>query len=178
MVVIFIIAVVAVLLDQLSKLAVVGFAIDFSNPIFTGMLEKEGESVSIIRNFFSFTYVLNDGAAFGILENQRWFFLIVTVIACVAGIIMLLRMPKKHWLLKISAGFLFGGAIGNLIDRVVIGVVRDFLDAVFCEKWFGFSFAVFNVADVFVVVGVILLIIYVFFVHDKLYPEQKKEKNG
>lgn len=88
---------------------------------------------------------------------------------------MLLRLPQKHWLLKVSSGLILGGALGNLIDRVVIGSVRDFLDAVFIETLTGYSFPVFNGADVFVVVGVIMLAVYILFMHDKIYkPKDKK----
>ncbi len=179
MILIFLIGLAVLLFDQLTKLAVVGFFVDYSNPLFVGMLAEKGDSVEIIPDIFSFTYVLNEGAAFGILKNQRWFFLISTVVICIVGVIVLLRLKKKHWTLSVSAGFVLGGALGNMIDRVVVGVVRDFLDATFCETWFGFSFPVFNVADIFVVVGVALMAFYILFIHDKIYPEkiEKSEKN-
>ncbi len=176
---IFILGFIIVIMDQLSKLFVVGFFVDPQVQLFEGLLKFEGDSVTLIDKVFSFTYVLNEGAAFGILENQRIFFLLTTTIICVVGIIVLIRMPIKHFLLKLSSAFVFGGAIGNLIDRVVIGVVRDFLDATFVDTITGYSFPVFNVADIFVVVGVILLAVYILFVHDKVYPPKKKqdEKN-
>lgn len=175
MVFIFILAFIIILLDQLTKLFVVGFFIDPQVQLFSGMLSFEGDSVTLIDKVFSFTYVLNEGAAFGILQNQRLFFLIVTIIVCTAGIIMLLRLPIKHITLKLSSAFILGGAIGNLIDRVVIGVVRDFLDATFVDTITGYSFPVFNVADIFVVVGVCLLAVYILFIHDKVYPPKKKQ---
>ncbi len=173
---ILILAFVIFVADQLSKLFVVGFFVEANAPIFTGMLTFEGQSVSIIDKVFSFTYVLNNGAAFGILKNQRLFFLITTVVVCVGGIILLMRYPKKHMLLKLSSAFILGGALGNLFDRVIIGVVRDFLDATFVETLTTYRFPVFNVADIFVVVGVIMLGVYILFIHDKVYPPEKQEK--
>ena len=167
MILIFVLAIAAVLLDQITKIVAVGFFVDPAAPIISGFLESAGESINVIDKVFSFTYVLNKGAAFGILENQRLFFFLSTAVICTAGIIMLFKIKKKHWLLKISSGMVLGGAIGNLIDRTVIGQVRDFLSADFVQTLTGYSFPVFNVADIFVVVGVIALAVYILFVHDK-----------
>ena len=175
MILIFILAFIIVLLDQLSKLFVVGFFVDPQIPLYTGLLQYEGESVTLIDKVFSFTYVLNEGAAFGVLQNQRIFFLIATLVVCIVGIVVLLKLEKKHMLLKLSSGFILGGAIGNLIDRVVIGSVRDFLDATFIDTLTGYSFPVFNVADIFVVCGVFMLAFYILFIHDKIYSEKKQD---
>lgn len=173
---IFLIAAAALLADQLTKLLAVGFFLDPMQPIVEGFLHTEGQTCVVIDKVFSFTYVLNDGAAFGILQNQRLFFLLATLAVCVGGILLLLRLPKKHWLLKVSSGLLLGGALGNLVDRAIIGSVRDFLDATFVETLTGYSFPVFNGADVFVVVGVLMLAAYILFVHDKIYkPKEKNE---
>lgn len=175
MIFILILALAILLVDQISKLIFVGFFIDPNVPLVTGILQYEGESISVIDNVFSFTYVLNNGAAFGILKNQRFFFLLATVVICVCGILLLLRLPQKHLMLKLSSGFILGGALGNLIDRVIVGSVRDFLDATFIETITTYSFPVFNVADIFVVCGVIMLGIYILFIHDKIYPEKKQD---
>lgn len=171
-----IVALVVFLVDQLSKLLVVGFFVDSNAPIINGMLEKY-ESTVLIDDVFSFTYVLNEGAAFGILKNQRLFFLIITLLVCTGGIFLLTRYPKKHILLKLSSAFILGGAIGNLIDRVIIGVVRDFIDVTLIDTITGYSFPVFNVADIFVVIGVIMLGVYIMFIHDKMYPPKKKAES-
>lgn len=177
---IIILAVGILLVDQLSKLFTVGFFVEAGQPLFEGWLISLGESEIIIPKVLSFTYVLNDGAAFGILSNQRLFFLLATIAICAAVIIVLLRLPQKHILLKLSSGFILGGALGNLVDRVIIGVVRDFIDATIVETVTGYSFPVFNVADIFVVVGTVLLAVYILFFHDKIYPpkDKKETKNG
>lgn len=160
------------MLDQLTKLFICGFFVDADNMLFSGMLTFRGESVEIIPKTLSFTYVLNNGAAFGILQNQRLFFLLTTLIVCAVGIVLLLRMKKRHILLKISSGFILGGAMGNLVDRVIIGKVRDFLDLTLLDTLFSIKFPVFNVADIFVVVGVALLAVYVLFIHDKFVKDE------
>lgn len=171
------IAVCCLLLDQLSKLFLDGFFIEPGEMLYTGLLEKPGDYKVLIPDVLRLDYVLNKGAAFGILQNQRLFFLITTLIVCVVGIILLVKLPKKHWLLTISAGMLLGGAIGNLIDRVVIGQVRDFINVSLIDTLFGYSFPVFNVADICVVLGVIALAIYILFIHEKIYPSKEKNED-
>lgn len=168
------IALAALAADQISKLIVCGFFFDPQNPLVSGVLSGTGESIEVIPKGFSLTYVLNRGAAFGILQNQRIFFLIITAVVCAGGVLLLLRIPKKHPLLIVSSGMIFGGAIGNLVDRLLIGSVRDFLEAKVVETVTGYSFPVFNVADICVVVGVILLAWYILFIHDA----QKKRSSS
>ena len=108
-----------------------------------------GESSPVIREIFHITYILNPGAAFGILENKTWFFIAVAL-ALLAGVAYLYpRMPANHPMVKLGAGLLVGGAIGNLIDRVRIGYVIDFFDF---RIW-----PIFNVADICIVCGVACL---------------------
>ena len=108
-----------------------------------------GESSPVIREIFHITYILNPGAAFGILENKTWFFIAVAL-ALLAGVAYLYpRMPANQPMVKLGAGLLVGGAIGNLIDRVRIGYVVDFFDF---RIW-----PIFNVADICIVCGVACL---------------------
>lgn len=179
MLVIFLIAIGAVIVDQASKLALNGFFVDEAAPIVEGVLsQKTGESIVVIDNTLSFTYVLNKGAAFGILENQRIFFLIATVLICAVGIIALNYFKKRHWTLVLSSGLILGGAVGNMIDRVIIGQVRDFIEATFVETLTGYSFPVFNFADICVCVGVAILAYYILFIHDKIYKVEKDAKDN
>lgn len=177
MLVVFLIAIGSVLIDQITKLVLNGFFIDVASPIIEGTL-SQGESITVIDKVLSFTYVLNKGAAFGILQNQRIFFLIATVLVCVAGIIALNYFKKRHWTLVLSSGLILGGAIGNMIDRVVIGCVRDFIDATVVETITGYAFPVFNFADICVCVGVAILSVYILFIHDKIYVVKKDAKDN
>ncbi len=117
--------------------------------------------IEIIKDILYLTYVENRGAAFGILENQRWFFLIVTVviISLVVGYI-LIKKPKSR-LLLLSLGMIAGGGAGNFIDRMRLSYVVDFIDVRII------NYPVFNVADCFVVVGAILFGIYILFYEGK-----------
>lgn len=125
-----------------------------------------GESFPLIENVFHFTYVQNRGAAFGILKDQRWVFLIISTVAIVAMFIMLWKSRKDSKLLCVAISMIIGGGIGNMIDRCLLGYVIDFLDFTLI------NFAVFNVADSFVCIGVGLFILELIF-------EMKKEiQNG
>ena len=126
------------------------------------------QSIPLINGVFHITYVLNDGASFGIFRGGRWFFVAITLILIgfIAGYVIYKKEKNKLYLL--SAAFIIGGGIGNLIDRVLTGKVVDFFD--FCL----INFAVFNVADCFIVVGVILMLIYCIVEEIKA----KKTKNG
>lgn len=112
------------------------------------------ESIPVIKNVFNITYVKNTGASFGMMSGARWFFVAVTVILIGAVIFYTVKNKIHDKLFLLSASFVIGGGIGNLIDRIATGAVVDFFD--FCL----IDFAIFNVADCFVVVGVILIVLY------------------
>ncbi len=112
------------------------------------------QSIPVIKGVFNITYVKNTGASFGMMAGARWFFVAVTVILIAAVIYYAVKNKITDKLFLVSASFVVGGGIGNLIDRIATGAVVDFFD--FCL----INFAIFNVADCFVVVGVILMAIY------------------
>ena len=125
---------------------------------------KEMGSIPIIKNVFHLTYVENRGAAFGMLQNNQSIFIIVALTASVFGLYYL-HTKKVNILGKTGIILIIAGAIGNLIDRVRLGFVVDYFDFRFIWEY------VFNVADVFVVVGTILLCIYIIF-----FEEEKQVK--
>lgn len=110
-----------------------------------------GMSIPVIENVFHLTYVLNPGAAFGMLEHRTSFFIIVAVLLVAAVIYFYPRIPQGHRLLRIGIGLQVGGAVGNVIDRVKTGYVVDFFDF---RIW-----PVFNVADIAIVTGVGMIIL-------------------
>lgn len=110
-------------------------------------LLEEGQSIPLIRGIVHLTYVRNTGAAFGILSGQRFFFIAVTLVA-VMLLIIYARQVKGNGLLQVAFGLLLGGAVGNLIDRLVYVAVIDFIDF---RIW-----PVFNFADMAIVIGVAL----------------------
>jgi len=117
--------------------------------------------LEIIKDVLYFTYVENRGAAFGILKNQRILFLIITILVVGAVIFYIIYKKPQNKLLLTSLGMISGGGIGNLIDRIRLSYVVDFIDVRII------NYPVFNVADSFVVVGAVLFIIYIMFYEGK-----------
>ncbi|HBQ21473.1 MAG: signal peptidase II [Deltaproteobacteria bacterium GWA2_38_16] len=119
------------------------------------------ESITVIPNFFNLTYIRNTGAAFGLLsrapESFRIPFFIIIPLIALTIIVLIFKKTKETQVLMISSlSLILGGAIGNFIDRVRFNYVIDFLDF----HWFNYHWPAFNVADMTIVVGVILLIFY------------------
>lgn len=142
-----IIMVVLILLDQWTKIIAVEKL-------------KDGP-ISLISGVFEFHYVSNYGAAWGILSGQRTFFIIITfiVMAIVAYVYVRTPKTKRYWGLTACEILLVSGAIGNFVDRIKLGYVRDFL-------YFSLiDFPIFNVADCYVVIAAICLCILVLFVY-------------
>ena len=121
---------------------------------------KGVSSIPIINDIFHLTYVENRGAAFGLFQNNQIIFVIVAMIACIVGLYYIYK-KDLNLLAKSSIILLISGAIGNMIDRVRLGFVVDYFDFRIVWEY------VFNVADIFVVVGTILLCIYILFFEDK-----------
>jgi signal peptidase II len=138
------VVVLAVLLDQATKWLVRRtFAPLESRPIIDGLL--------------SLTHVRNEGAAFGLMPGNRTLFVMTSVLVIIAIVGFSARVrPRSGWLVMALA-LLAGGAFGNLIDRVVVGRVTDFIDVAVVD------FPVFNVADSCIVIGVGMLMIWVLF---------------
>lgn len=108
----------------------------------------------IIKDVIHFTYVENRGAAFGILKDQRWVFMILSTVVVVVILYIMVRYKKYlHPIMLIGLSFTVGGGIGNMIDRTVKGYVVDFIDFTLID------FAVFNIADTFICIGVGLIIL-------------------
>ena len=111
------------------------------------------ESKTIIDGFFSLTYVQNFGAGFSIMQNARTTFLIITPICLIGFTYLFIKSNDK--LSKTALLLMISGTIGNFIDRIVRVYVVDFLDFII----FGWDFPIFNVADIFLTIGVCLYII-------------------
>jgi signal peptidase II len=123
-----------------------------------------GDARPVIGEFFQITSHRNKGAAFGILQNQRWFFIVITLVVVVGVIWYLEKMKRERKkLLPTALGLLLGGAIGNFVDRALFGQVVDFLQFRFQFGFFGrdidYTYPIFNVADSAIVVGVGLILL-------------------
>ena len=137
-----IISIILLCIDQISKLLVVN-------------LLTKTDSITIIKNFFYLTYINNDGAAFSILVGKRIFLILIAVLVIVMLISYIKKNNIQNKLELVSISLIIGGSLGNLMDRVVRGYVIDFLDF----KLFNYNFPIFNLADTFIVIGVILLLL-------------------
>ena len=150
----YIIAVLILIIDQVSKSLIEIFF-------------KLNESVMVIKDFFYITVVHNTGGAWSIFSNHSYLFIIASIVAIVLLIKFMFGF-KNNLRNSIAFASLFGGIFSNLADRLILGYVRDFLDF----KIFGYDYPIFNIADIAIVVGVILLIIAV------IKGEDKRDKSS
>lgn len=157
--------VVVLLLDLLTKELIIKNAIP-----------NVGDSVEVMPGFVNFIYVQNRGGAWGIFSDST---ILLTIVSAVMFVIMLVfyvlrvRQVKEKssiWL-AVSMGLVCGGCIGNLIDRIFLGYVRDFINFQFM------SFPVFNFADIALTIGMIVLVVYFLFFYAKEEPKKENEKD-
>ncbi|MFC1492418.1 signal peptidase II [candidate division KSB1 bacterium] len=139
-----------------------------------------GDSVSVIGDFFRFTHIENRGMAFGIEVSNHFLFNLFSIIAALAILYYLIAMRNQHIVPRFALAMIFGGAMGNLYDRILLGKVVDFFDfdfpninipsfnlyffdtpRIYLERW-----PIFNIADVAVSIGMMILIVTIF-IHDK-----------
>ena len=136
-----------------------------------------GDSKFVIDNFFYFTYTFNTGAAFSFLATKSWaqlFFKILTGVSLVGFIILMIFSFKKNYkFLTVALVFVISGAMGNFIDRLMYDGVVDFIGFIF----FGWHFPVFNIADICMCVGVVMVLIHFLFLdNNALFKKNGKEE--
>lgn len=143
------------------------FIVAFSITIFDQIIKKWTTnslhlhaSKAGIEGVFDFYYIRNEGAGWGILQGQMWFFYIITLIIIVYFVFLIYKHRQSNVFLKLTYGLLLGGAVGNFIDRVVHGYVIDMFRLSFI------NFPIFNIADVALSLGILFLIIQVLFAQD------------
>ena len=146
----YVIAVTVALLDQISKLLV-------------QQMLRLGEIISVIPSFFNLTHVLNPGAAFGFLAGapaafRSPFFTAISLLAALFIIYYRFRHPQMGLLPFLGLSFILGGAVGNLVDRLRLGMVVDFLDFYYGA----YHWPAFNIADSAITVGVTLMVVEIF----------------
>lgn len=163
------------MLDQVSK-----YLIKLKMDLF--------DSIPVLGDFFKITYVENSGAAFGIQLGNTKLFFALSIIAALLVVYYLIRIRHKNWLPQLALAFIAGGAVGNLIDRFAFGKVVDFLDVEFIDiyipsfNFIGITFSeysmtrwpTFNIADVAITCGMIIIIFYLVFVGDPLTSFSKQ----
>ncbi len=145
-------------------IAILVFAMDQASKWWVVHHMKLYESHAVLGDFFQITSSRNRGAAFSILQGQRWFFIVITIVV-VIGIIWYMRkvIRAERRLMSVALGILLGGAIGNFYDRAIHGEVVDFLSLRFQFSLFGkavdYSFAIFNLADSAITISVVLILL-------------------
>lgn len=142
-------------MKKIALVSVIVIVIDVISKVLVQSFLTYNSRVTIIANFFYLNYVKNTGAAFSILEGSTYILTIIGVIV----ILYLIYYIKKNKITNkfdiIGFGLLIGGAISNIIDRIAYGYVIDFLDF----NIFNYNFPIFNIADVCIVLGILILII-------------------
>lgn len=113
------------------------------------------EQIPVIEGFFSITSHRNRGAAFGILQNQQWLFISITIVVVFFLLIYIWKLRKEQPMTAFALSLVLGGALGNFIDRVRTGEVVDF----FHFQYDVYHFPIFNIADSVIVTGVVILVI-------------------
>lgn len=126
-----------------------------------------GSSVPFLPHVMELTYVQNTGAAFSILQEHTWLLTLISMLLVAAMLVLVARRIIVGKLGVWAATLIVAGGIGNLIDRVALGYVTDMFRTLFM------NFAVFNVADCFITVGVVLLAVYILFFYEQSHPEQE-----
>ena len=126
-----------------------------------------GQHVSFLPGVMDLTFVKNTGAAFSMLEEHTWLLTLLSGVVAVILAVLLARRILPHWFGQLALGMLLGGAVGNFIDRLLLGYVTDMFATAFV------NFPVFNVADIAVVVGGVLLCVHVI-----LFMKDEDKKEG
>lgn len=134
---------------------IISLLLDIGSKFLVSRIFILNESKTIIDNFLNITYVRNTGAAWSILDNNTWIVTVISLLIIIGIIYYVYRNRVSKKILKIGYGLILGGAIGNFIDRIVYGYVIDFIDI----DIFEWNYPIFNLADMFIVVGVILVMI-------------------
>ena len=146
-----------------------GLLADQASKLYVDRVMVLHQSIPVIDGLFNFTYLRNRGAAFSFLSDASWrlpFFILVSVIAGVVILVALKKMREDQKLAQVSLAMIFSGAIGNLIDRVRLGEVIDFLDV----YWQTHHWPAFNIADSLICVGVALIAL-------DMYREEQKQNS-
>jgi signal peptidase II len=152
----------------LLTVSILVLGIDQATKLYIDRVMDLHSSITVVENFFNITYMRNKGAAFSFLSTFNYrvpFFILVSLVAVFVIISVLCKLRPDQKFAAVSLSLIFSGALGNLIDRVRLGEVIDFLDA----HWYEHHWPAFNVADSAICVGVFLLAI-------DMFLEEKRQK--
>ena len=164
----------------LALLMAVGIGLDQMTKLIVAKNMYLGQSIEVIKGIFNITYIRNNGAAFGILADHPWVFNTLSIVSVLAILVYLFGFSKDGYLFKSGLALIACGGIGNMIDRLayaradITGVI-DMIEATLTKTWFGFDFAVFNVADCYVCIGAGVVILALIL---DLIKDSKKKKES
>jgi signal peptidase II len=154
-----------------SLIVVLGLVADQASKLYIHVSMSLYQSIPVLDGLFNITYLRNKGAAFSFLANASWripFFITVTLVAAVVILVVLRKLRADQRLAQVALAMIFSGAIGNLIDRIRLGEVIDFLEV----DWKSYHWPAFNVADSLICVGVALV------AFDMLQEERRQLRQG
>jgi len=152
-------SVIIIIIDQVTKLMIKNYM-------------QLSESISLIGNVIRLTYIKNPGMAFGILIGGKLFYTVFASLACVVILIYLFRLKPENFWARFALASILGGAVGNLIDRLMYSEVVDFID-IRVIRW-----PVFNFADIAITIGMVILIAVVVFEKNREESEDEQLETG
>ncbi len=142
-------------INMIYIVIIIFLIIDIISKLIVSRVCTLNNSVSVINNFFSITYTHNYGGAWSLFSGSTILITVISIIVIIGIIIYLSKKKINNKIESLGYSFLLGGAIGNLIDRIIYGYVIDFLDF----NIFGYNFPIFNIADMGIVIGIFLIIV-------------------
>jgi len=154
-----------------SLITVSGLVVDQATKLYVDRVMALHQSIPVVDGLFSFTYLRNRGAAFSFLSDASWrlpFFILVSLVAGIVILVAMKKMREDQKIAQIALAMIFSGAFGNLIDRIRLGEVIDFLDV----YWKTHHWPAFNIADSLICVGVALIAL------DMLKEEKRQQLAG
>ena len=135
---------------------IIFLVIDIVSKLVVSNLMVVNDSILVIKNFFYVTYVKNTGAAWSIFSGETLGLIIVSLIIISFIIYYISKNKPSTMMEKVGYAMILGGSFGNLLDRIIYGYVIDFLDF----NIFGYDYPIFNLADSFIFIGVMLIVVY------------------
>lgn len=153
---------IAILLE-VGVFALLLFIDLFSKGMIMPFLDTVGGHYTLIDGVLGLEWAINDGASFNFLSGHQGLLMAISIIVIIVLFVGLVLTDEKPRLLRYGVVTIIAGAMGNLIDRIAFDYVRDFIDYTFFQTWFNVPFAVGNIADIFCLVGVLMILIYLLF---------------
>lgn len=135
---------------------IIGFLLDRITKLWALGSLKNTSSKTVIKGFFDLTYVENKGAAWGIFVGKTMFLIVFTVVILCGVVFYLIKYRPKNKFVRVALSLIIAGALGNIADRVIYKYVVDFISLHYKDVY---SYPVFNIADMCVVIGTVLLLI-------------------